>query len=126
MPVEIMGSHLRNDNRRRAGALGHEVDLERREWARRRPGDVAAGEVVRAAVAVAVDAVLLLLEADDAVEVRAGGRERVELLVGRADEVTGSAPKRTILKAFSRSSGSFASPASTSFAVASAIRGGVT
>src|SRR5215212_9387107 len=65
-------SGFRNDDRGGPRALGHEVHFVWSERPGRRPGNVAAGEVVGAAVAVAPHPVLFFLEADDAVEVGAG------------------------------------------------------
>ena len=69
-----------------AGFLRDEIHFERRERPRRRPPDVAPGQVVLPAVAVAGDAALLFGVADDAVEVRAGGGEGAEVGVADFDE----------------------------------------
>src|SRR4029078_10940358 len=79
-------SGLRNDDRRCAAVLRNEVDLERGERTRRRSGDVASRQIVRAAVAVAPDPIALLLKSDDAVEVRARGGERTEVILRGADD----------------------------------------
>src|SRR5215213_6350519 len=75
-------SGLRNDDRGNAFTLRHQMDLERGERTRRRSGDVAPGQVIGAAVTVAPHAVALLLESDDAVEVRAGGGEGAIVVLG--------------------------------------------
>jgi hypothetical protein len=56
-----------------------EVDVEAGERPRRRPGDVAPGQVVDAVVAVAPDQPLGLAVLDDAVEMGAGGGEGAEV-----------------------------------------------
>src|ERR1044071_5093789 len=83
-------SGLRNDDRGGPAALlRDESALERRERPRRRAADVAPGQVVLPAVAVARDAAFFFRVADDAVEVGAGGGEGAELGVTDFDEDDG-------------------------------------